>query len=54
MRSMITKRATSIEIERAARKDGMKTMYEDGLEKVLAGQTTLEELLAACEEAEIE
>ena len=41
-----------MEIERAARAEGMKTMYEDGLEKVLAGQTTLEELLACSEEAE--
>ncbi len=54
VRSMITKRAASVEIERAAIEDGMKTMYEDGLEKVLAGQVTLEELLAACEEADLE
>ncbi len=54
VRSMITQRATSVEIERAARQTGMKNMYEDGLEKVLAGQVTLEELLAVCESEDAE
>ena len=50
IRSMITKRSSSVEVEKQARREGMKTIYEDGLEKVLVGRTTLEELLAACEE----
>jgi general secretion pathway protein E len=29
----------------AARRDGMKTMFQDGLGKVLLGETTLEEVL---------
>jgi type IV pilus assembly protein PilB len=32
------------EIERAALEGGMRTLWDDGLEKVMAGQTSLEEL----------
>ena len=34
----------------AARKNGMKTLREDGLEKVLAGVTTVEEVLRVTQE----
>jgi general secretion pathway protein E len=40
-----------VEIEREARARGMRTMYEDGLAKALAGQTTIEEVLRVTEEA---
>lgn len=36
--------APSTEIRRQARREGMRTMAEDGVLKVLAGQTTLDEL----------
>jgi general secretion pathway protein E len=39
------------ELERAAREDGMRTMYEDGLIKAMQGVTTIEEVLRVCEDA---
>jgi len=42
---MITNRRTSGEINVLARQQGMLTLFEDGLEKVLAGLSTVEELL---------
>lgn len=42
---LIMEEATQNEIEKAAIKGGMKTMLEDGLDKVVAGQTTIEEVL---------
>ena len=39
--------ASGEEIARQARRKGMRTLREDGLLKVLAGQTTLEELARA-------
>ena len=42
---LIIKRASSSDIELLARKQGMKLMFEDGLEKVQQGFTTLDELL---------
>ncbi|MCC7046310.1 MAG: type II secretion system ATPase GspE [Alphaproteobacteria bacterium] len=45
IRRLILERSDAIEIERAARGEGMRTMREDGLAKALAGQTTLEEVL---------
>jgi general secretion pathway protein E len=41
----VLEHAEATEIRRAARKEGMRTMYEDGLRKALAGITTLEEVL---------
>ncbi len=46
----IIKRAASDQIMDAARAGGMTTMLEDGLEKVLLGDTTLEEVLRATKE----
>ena len=34
----------------AARKSGMRTMFEDGLNKVAVGQTTIEEVLRVIRE----
>jgi general secretion pathway protein E len=45
IREMILKRAPESAIEDAARSAGMRTLYQDGLEKVLCGATTLEEVL---------
>lgn len=42
---LIVKRSSSAEIQVVARKQGMKSLFEDGLIKVKAGVTTMEELL---------
>jgi len=42
---LILKRASSSELNEAAVKGGMQLMFEDGFDKVLAGVTTIEELL---------
>ena len=39
------------EIEQIARQHGMRTMYEDGIVKALAGETTIEEVLRVTEDA---
>ena len=44
--SLIARRAPLQEIRLAATKAGMKTMYEDGLQKAIMGLTTIEEVLA--------
>jgi general secretion pathway protein E len=38
---------SDLEIERAGREGGMRTMYEDGLAKVWRGETTIEDVLRA-------
>jgi general secretion pathway protein E len=43
-------RANEGEIERQARAEGMRTMYEDGIAKAVAGITTLEEVLRVTQE----
>ncbi len=45
IRAMIMRRANADEIEREAVRLGMRTMLEDGVNKVLIGLTTVEELL---------
>ena len=42
---LIMQNATQTQVERTAIKLGMKTMREDGLDKVLAGQTSISEIL---------
>ncbi len=44
VREAVLKRSTTGAIEEAARAGGMKTLLEDGLEKVRQGMTTMEEL----------
>ena len=51
IRSLVMRHATSGEIEKQAAAEGMMTMYEHGLRKVLAGTTTLEEVLRVTREA---
>ena len=45
LRRLVMKHADMGVIEQAARDEGMRTMYEDGLVKALAGVTTIEEVL---------
>ncbi len=45
LRRMIMQHAGMGDIEQQARNEGMRTMYEDGLVKALAGVTTIEEVL---------
>jgi general secretion pathway protein E len=44
-RALILAGATDLELEAAARRGGMRTMYQDGLDKVARGLTTIEEVL---------
>lgn len=51
IRSLVMRHATSGDIQKQALAEGMMTMYEHGLRKVLAGVTTLEEVLRVTREA---
>jgi general secretion pathway protein E len=51
LRRMIMQHAGMGDLEEAARKEGMRTMYEDGLVKALQGQTTIEEVLRVTQES---
>ena len=51
LRRLLMQHADASDIERAARQSGMRTMYEDGLRKALAGLTTIEEVLRVTQEA---
>ena len=44
LESLILKKPSIPEIEKAAFKQGMLTMYQDGMLKVLEGLTTIEEV----------
>jgi type II secretory ATPase GspE/PulE/Tfp pilus assembly ATPase PilB-like protein len=41
---LAARKASHDELERAAMESGMATLWDDGIEKVLAGMTSLEEL----------
>jgi general secretion pathway protein E len=47
---MVMKHATATELKAEAMREGMLTMYEDGLRKAVAGVTTIEEVLRATRE----
>lgn len=51
LRRAVMRHAGMGEIEQLARQAGMRTMYEDGLAKALAGVTTIEEVLRVTEDA---
>ncbi len=51
LRRAVMRHAGMGEIEQIARAGGMQTMYEDGIAKALAGQTTIEEVLRVTEES---
>jgi len=50
LRSLVMRHATSSELKAEAQREGMLTMYDDGLRKALAGQTTVEEVLRVTRE----
>ncbi|MFJ4257471.1 GspE/PulE family protein [Pseudomonas monteilii] len=45
IRALLMERADSTSLERVAREEGLRTLYEDGLRLALAGVTSLEEVL---------
>ena len=49
MQNLVLRSPSTKEIWEIARKEGSKTLFEDGIEKVKAGITTLEELLRVAE-----
>jgi len=51
IRRLIMKHATAGEIQDLAIREGMRTMYQDGLNKCLQGITTLDEVLRVTQEA---
>jgi general secretion pathway protein E len=51
LRRLVMKHADMGVIEQAARDEGMRTMYEDGLIKSLSGTTTIEEVMRVCQES---
>lgn len=50
LRELIGKNASSAELTKVSKETGFRSMYEDGLDKVQAGQTTIEEVMAAVNE----
>ena len=51
LRRLVMKHADMGVIEQAAREEGMRTMYEDGLIKAISGTTTIEEVLRVCQDS---
>lgn len=47
IRAMIYDNVTAVRLREQARRDGMRTMREDGIRKILAGLTTIEEVVSA-------
>jgi type II secretion system protein E len=54
IRPLVIAHASASSIKQQALEQGMKTLREDGWDKVLAGVTTIDEILRVTEEAEIE
>ena len=50
IRRLILRHAEANELQRAAVEQGMRTMYDDGMAKVLKGETTVEEVLKVTRE----
>ncbi|MEO6995736.1 MAG: ATPase, T2SS/T4P/T4SS family, partial [Lacunisphaera sp.] len=46
IRALISRRASASQVRQQARKDGLRTMREDGIRKVLAGHTTIAEVIS--------
>ena len=53
IRNLVAKKASEEEIWKAARGNGMRTLFEDAIDKVNAGLTTVEEILAKAPKAEL-
>jgi hypothetical protein len=47
IKELVTSNASALALQRAARKQGMRTMMEDGLDKALRGITTPAEVIRA-------
>jgi general secretion pathway protein E/type IV pilus assembly protein PilB len=54
IRDLATARVPSNELKKSARRSGMRTLREDGWEKVLAGDTTIDEVLRVTKEDDSE
>lgn len=52
IRKLIQKEASTMELDAAARRGGMLSMFQDGLYKVLNGETTIQEVLSIIGEEE--
>jgi hypothetical protein len=52
IRRKIVLQAPSAEIQDVALAQGMQTMFRNGMQKVLRGVTSLEEVLAVCEDGD--
>ncbi len=52
IREMVFKNASAVEIRNVATKEGMTTLYRDGIEKVLRGVTTIEEVFRVAKKSE--
>ena len=50
LRDMILAKTSSAQIKHLAQESGMKTLREDGIEKVLAGATTIDEVIRVTQE----
>ena len=50
LRQAVTEKSNADELKKLAINSGMKTMLEDGVEKVKLGITTIEELLRVTKE----
>jgi type II secretory ATPase GspE/PulE/Tfp pilus assembly ATPase PilB-like protein len=53
IRELILKRASSQQIKKSAISQGMRTLRQDGLQKVLGGLTTLTEVIRVTEQEEL-
>ncbi len=51
LRSLVMKHATATDLRDEAIREGMLTMYEDGLRKAVRGVTTFEEVLRVTRES---
>ena len=51
LRRLIMQHADELKLQAQAQADGMRTMFEDGVAKALAGQTTIEEVLRVTQES---
>jgi len=49
LRQMIDSHASAVDLQEEARKNGMRTMFEDGLDKALQGKISLAELTSSVE-----
>ncbi|MFA5157316.1 MAG: GspE/PulE family protein [Candidatus Omnitrophota bacterium] len=52
IKEMVTKKCPAAEIKQAAQANGMRTLYQDGCEKVINGITTLKEVLRVSYESD--